>query len=258
MRLAMGIEYDGTGYSGWQIQIGQRTVQGTLEKGLSKVANHPVKLICAGRTDTGVHAIQQIVHFDTTAIRKERSWVLGTNVNIPSDVSVNWAKFVDENFHARYSAIARKYRYIILNRSTRSALHKRRATWIHWPLAVQQMHIAAQALVGEHDFSSFRAVACQSRTAIREIYQISVSRKGEYVFIDVIANAFLHHMVRNIAGVLIAIGKGEKPVSWVRDLLEIRNRRCGGVTAEPEGLYLIDVVYPHEYDIPVSFSSTTF
>ncbi|MEJ2621818.1 MAG: tRNA pseudouridine(38-40) synthase TruA [Candidatus Thiodiazotropha sp.] len=247
MRVALGIEYDGTAFHGWQFQGDVRSVQESLQIALSKVADHEVAVHCAGRTDTGVHATGQIVHFDTPAVRSERSWVLGCNVNLPADVSVCWAKLMPEDFHARFSAIGRHYRYLILNRAYRSALWRDRAVWIHQPLDEKVMHRAAQKLVGRHDFSSYRAIGCQAKHPVRTVYSLSVSRQGEMLSIDIHANAFLHHMVRNIAGVLLAIGKGEQSEHWAEEVLEFRDRTLGGVTAPPQGLCLTGVDYPEEF-----------
>ncbi|MCG7966835.1 MAG: tRNA pseudouridine(38-40) synthase TruA [Candidatus Thiodiazotropha taylori] len=247
MRVALGVEYDGTAFHGWQFQGDVRSVQESLQIALSKVADHEVTVHCAGRTDTGVHATGQIVHFDTPSVRTERSWVLGTNVNLPADVSICWAKPMPEDFHARFSAIGRHYRYQILNRTYRSALWRDRAVWIHKPLDEQAMHRAAQSLVGTHDFSSYRALGCQAKHPVRTVHSLSVSRQGEMLSIEVHANAFLHHMVRNIAGVLIAIGKGEQSESWADEILALRDRTLGGVTAPPQGLCLTQVDYPEEF-----------
>ncbi|MEW8385074.1 MAG: tRNA pseudouridine(38-40) synthase TruA [Candidatus Thiodiazotropha taylori] len=247
MRVALGVEYDGTAFHGWQFQGDVRSVQESLQIALSKVADHEVTVHCAGRTDTGVHATGQIVHFDTPSVRTERSWVLGTNVNLPADVSICWAKPMPEDFHARFSAIGRHYRYQILNRTYRSALWRDRAVWIHKPLDEEAMHRAAQSLVGTHDFSSYRALGCQAKHPVRTVHSLSVSRQGEMLSIEVHANAFLHHMVRNIAGVLIAIGKGEQSESWADEILALRDRTLGGVTAPPQGLCLTQVDYPEEF-----------
>ncbi len=251
LRVALGVEYDGTDFCGWQMQkTGVRTVQEELEKALACVANEFVRVHCAGRTDTGVHGVGQVVHIETTAQRSPRSWVLGANANLPFDVNVTWAKTVDESFHARFSAVNRAYRYVILNRMTRSCLHRNRAVWTHRPLDADRMHEAAQLLVGTHDFSSFRAQGCQAKSPIRMLTCLNVSRQGDQIIIDVGANAFLHHMVRNLAGVLMAIGRGDEAVGWAQEVLERRNRTRGGVTAPPEGLYLMHVGYPPEYEIP--------
>ena len=250
MRIALGVEYDGTGFSGWQLQVGVRTVQGCLEEALSQVAAQPVRVHCAGRTDAGVHGAEQVVHFDTEAERSMRSWVYGANANLPKEVAVLWATPVTEAFHARFSACRRSYRYVIYNRSVRPTFLAWRTTWDYRPLNEALMHEAAQALVGEHDFSSFRAQGCQAKSPVRTVHSVAVSRQGELIFIDIEANAFLHHMVRNIAGVLMAIGAGEQPVTWVSEVLQHRNRARGGVTAPPSGLYLTSVGYPEEFDLP--------
>jgi len=250
MRWALGIEYDGAGFHGWQSQGDVRTVQDCVEQALSRVADEPIGVQCAGRTDAGVHATGQVVHFETGARRAERSWLLGANVNLPDDVSVLWARPVRDDFNARYSAESRCYRYEILNRTTRSALQRRRAVWFHHPLDVARMHRAGQALLGEHDFSSFRAQGCQATSPVRRVMRLGVCREGERVILEIQANAFLHHMVRNIAGVLMAIGRGEQAESWVGEVLRRRDRAQGGVTAPPDGLYLVGVEYPPHFGIP--------
>lgn len=250
-RIALGVEYGGTDFCGWQMQkSGVRTVQEELEKALASVANEPVRVHCAGRTDTGVHGVGQVVHIETAAERSPRSWVLGANSNLPFDVNVTWAKGVDERFHARFSATSRAYRYIILNRMSRSSLYRNRAVWSHRLLDAGRMHEAAQSLVGTHDFSSFRALGCQAHSPVRTVSRLDVTRQGERIIIDVGAQAFLHHMVRNLAGVLMAIGRGDQPVVWAKEILERRDRTKGGVTAPPEGLYLMHVGYPPEFEIP--------
>ncbi len=252
MRIALGIEYDGSRFKGWQLQRhAVRTVQGELEAALSTVAAHPVRVVCAGRTDTGVHAVGQVVHFDTQAERAPRNWVLGGNVNLPDDVAITWAQPVDDNFHARFSAQARSYRYLILNRPTRSALLGGRTTWVHGELDADLMHRAGQALVGTHDFSSYRAIGCQAKSPVRTLHSLSVRRAGELIELRVHANAFLHHMIRNIAGVLIAIGSSKQAESWAAEVLELRDRTLGGVTAPPDGLYFERVWYPPEFDLPL-------
>lgn len=254
-RIALGVEYDGSAFRGWQRQeAGVRTVQGVLEQALSRVADHPVRLHCAGRTDAGVHASAQVVHFDTHAERRERSWVLGANANLPADVAVNWARPVSLAFHARFAARARRYRYTICNRPVRSALHRLQAVWYHWPLDETRMQAAALSLLGEHDFSAFRAVGCQAKSPVRELTELSVHRDGEMLRLTVTANAFLHHMVRNIAGVLMAIGCGERPVSWASEVLATRNRRLGGVTAPAQGLCLTGVYYPDHKNLPETWT----
>jgi tRNA pseudouridine38-40 synthase len=250
MRLAMGIEYDGTAFRGWQVQGVVPTVQGCLERAVGRVANHPVSVHCAGRTDAGVHALEQVIHFDTHARRLDRSWVLGTNVNLPRDVRVRWAQPVSPDFHARFSATARHYRYLILTRDTGSALLRDRVAWFHHALDRERMGEAALALVGEHDFTSFRSIGCQARHAVRRVHYLEVGGNDALCEIRIGANGFLHHMVRNIAGVLMAIGRGDRPVSWAAEVLAARDRTTGGVTAPPGGLYFVRADYPPQFDLP--------
>lgn len=251
MRYAAGVEYNGARFHGWEIQQPEiRTVQGEVERALSKVADHFVRVTTAGRTDTGVHASGQVIHFDSDAVRSERSWVHGANANLPEDVCLSWVKPVSDEFHARFSATARSYRYIIFNRPVRTALSVDERTWIYRPLDEQRMQQAANHLLGEHDFSSYRAVACQAHSPIRTIHQLEVSRHGEEVHLVVRANAFLHHMVRNIAGVLIAVGSGLQEPDWAKEVLELRDRTQGGITAPPQGLSLVRVEYPESFEIP--------
>ena len=247
-RIVLGIEYDGSRFFGLQWQVKHRNIQHELQQALSRIAQHSITVQCAGRTDTGVHATEQVVHFDTTAIRSLEAWHRGTNTYLPPDVRVIWVQEAIGDFHARYRAIARFYRYVILNRATPSALN-RQSTWCPLPLDAEKMHHAAQGLLGHHDFSSYRAQGCQSKSPLRTIYFIDVHREGELVIIELSANAFLHHMVRNIAGVLIAIGSGKQEVSWARELLELKNRQLGGVTAPSDGLHLAGVYYPAHYGI---------
>ena len=252
MRIALGIEYDGTSYNGWQRQKNGIGVQQRLEEALAMVANEAVEVVCAGRTDTGVHASGQVAHFDTSADRSERGWLLGANTNLPPDISVSWVQHVSDDFHARFSATSRSYRYVILNRLQRSALHRHRAWWVHQPLDEKIMHEAAQSLLGEHDFSAFRAAGCQANRATRNVTSISVVRSGDWVTLDVTANAFLMHMVRNVTGTLAAIGQGEQPVGWISEVLASRDRTLGGVTAPPQGLTLVAVHYPEAFGIPAA------
>jgi len=246
----MGIEYDGTAFHGWQVQSQVRTVQAELERAIGEVAAHPVRVHCAGRTDAGVHALEQVIHFDTGARRSDRSWVLGTNVNLPPDVSVLWAKAVAPDFHARFRATARHYRYLILTRPTRSSLMRERAVWVHRDLNPAPMRSAAADLVGEHDFSSFRALGCQAKSPVRHVHYLEIGRREDLLELRIGADGFLHHMVRNIAGVLMAVGSGEAPVCWVRELLAARDRARGGVTAPPQGLYFVRADYPPRFALP--------
>jgi len=251
MRIALGIEYDGSRFCGWQLQDGVRTVQGEVETALARVADRPVRVITAGRTDTGVHASGQVVHFDTDVPRSDSSWSRGTTRYLPDDVAVLWARRVSDDFHARFAAIERRYRYIILNRKVRPTYLHGRVSWDYRPLDVERMQLAAQALLGRHDFNAYRAVACQAKSSERELRELSVRRQGNFVIIDARADGFLHHMVRNLVGVLSAIGSGERPVGWSREVLESRDRTRGGVTAPPDGLYLTGVVYPDHFSIPL-------
>lgn len=249
-RYAAGVEYIGTGYCGWQALTGQKTLQAALERALSRVADHPVYTTAAGRTDSGVHALQQIVHFDTDAQRSDYGWLLGTNSNLAADISLRWVQAVPLEFHARYGAIERSYQYVIHNQRARSALVLKRAT--HWPhpLDAEAMHAAAQQLIGQHDFSAFRDAQCQAPSPIREMRRIEVRRVREFVVIDVVGNAFLHHMVRNITGTLIEVGQGRRPAQWVGELLADRDRRKAGMTAPADGLYFVGPQYPAEFALP--------
>jgi tRNA pseudouridine38-40 synthase len=249
-RIALGVEYNGQRYSGWQQQASAHSVQAELERALSHIANEPVGVICAGRTDAGVHACRQVAHFDTATLRPARAWLLGTNSRLPSDISISWMRAVPRHFHARYSALLRTYRYIILNRSARSALHAHRALLVHHPLDVDAMQAGAQCLIGEHDFSAFRSSHCQSRSAVRRLDALTVRRSGDWVVIEVSANAFLHHMVRNIAGLLISIGQGRAPPARAREQLESRQRSTGAAKAAAHGLYLWHVTYPPQFGLP--------
>ena len=250
MRIALGLEYDGSRFHGFEHQSAQRTVQGEIETALTRIAASPVRVVCAGRTDAGVHALGQVVHFDTGASRPAHAWVRGTNTYLSPDVAVLWARFVDKDFHARFLALRRRYRYVIVNRSTRPALLAGRAAWEHRRLDARLMQLGAQHLAGEHDFSSFRAAGCQARHPVRRVQRIEVLRIGEKIVIDVHANAFLQHMVRNIAGTLMAVGSGEHDPVWVASVLAARDRKSGGVTAPPGGLYLVGVDYPEATGIP--------
>jgi len=257
MRIALGIEYDGRGYHGWQKQANLVTVQETLETALSKIAQEPIEVVCAGRTDTGVHASGQVIHFDTNVERNMRAWVFGTNSFLPHDICVRWAKRVPKDFHARYSAQSRTYRYIIYDQSIRPALFRHNVTWQYRALNTEKMQEAANHLIGEHDFSSFRSSDCQASTPIRHISKLTVTRSGHthnshHIQIEITANAFLHHMVRNIAGVLMAIGSEKRPSLWAKEVLNAKDRRLGGETAPPYGLYLIHVLYPSHFQIPES------
>lgn len=258
-RIALGIEYKGARYRGWQRQeAGVPSVQAALEKALSQVAAEPVGVICAGRTDAGVHASGQVVHFDTRVERPLKAWVMGGNANLPADISVTWAKVMPADFHARFKAFARRYRYVIYNDPIRPAHLAEEVTWNHRPLDVARMREAARQLVGTHDFTSFRAVQCQAKSPLKTVHHLEVIEHGRFIVIDVRANAFLHHMVRNFAGVLMTIGAGERDPAWVGEVLAARDRRAGGVTAHPYGLYLVQVEYPQAFDLPQRYLGPHF
>jgi tRNA pseudouridine38-40 synthase len=249
-RVAALVEYDGTGFAGWQSQAHAVSIQDAVESAIGFVAGHPVICICAGRTDAGVHATGQIIHFDSTALRTARAWVLGANTKLPPAVALQWAGEVPCEFHARHAAIRRIYRYYILNRSARSGLKRKRTAWIHRPLDSLAMHRAAQALIGEHDFSAFRSVECQSKTPMRRVHRICVERTGDTVWLEIEANAYLHHMVRNIVGTLVLVQSDADPAAAMTRILAGGDRRAAGVTAPAEGLYLWRVEYPATYGIP--------
>jgi len=250
MRIAAIVEYDGSGFSGWQLQDGTRTVQEAVEAAIGAVANEFVRVTVAGRTDTGVHATGQVIHFDTRAERSPHSWIRGVNSNLPDDVVLRWAQPVSDDFHARFSATGREYHYVILNRPNRPSFMRGKVTWERQPLDTGLMQQAANDLVGEHDFSSYRTVHCQAKNPVRDLRALKVWRVENRVVISVYANAFLHHMVRNIAGVLIYIGCGEREAGWAKQVLELRDRTRGGITAPAAGLYLTRVEYPETFQIP--------
>lgn len=250
MRIALGVEYFGAGYYGWQRQREVNSIQQELETALSHVAAHPIEIQCAGRTDAGVNATGQVVHFDTEACRALQAWTLGVNSQLPDNIAIRWVQPVADSFHARFSATARRYRYIIYNDPLRPAILGKGVSHYYHPLDAELMHTAGQLLLGEHDFTSFRAVQCQSKSPFRHVMALQVFRSGRYVVIDIQANAFLHHMVRNIAGSLIMVGTGEKPINWIAEVLAAKDRTCAGPTGKAEGLYLVDVTYPAEYQLP--------
>ncbi|HBS26811.1 MAG TPA: tRNA pseudouridine(38-40) synthase TruA [Gammaproteobacteria bacterium] len=250
MRIAVGVEYDGSAYCGWQRQSHSESVQQEVETALSKIADCNIIVHCAGRTDTAVHAQGQVIHFDTEVIRPKHSWLLGGNTYLPDNISLQWVKFVDDTFHARFSAFSRRYRYVILNRKIRSSLLAGRVVNIHEQLDADLMHRAAQLLLGKNDFSSFRAQGCQAKSPVRNMISINVSRRGDFITLDVLANAFLLHMVRNIVGSLMMVGHRKKRPEWIQELLELKDRTQAGVTAPPEGLYLVSVGYPETYELP--------
>jgi tRNA pseudouridine38-40 synthase len=249
-RVAAIVEYDGTEYAGWQSQDHSSSIQDAVQAALSFVAGHPVTVICAGRTDSGVHATGQVIHFDTSAMRTPRAWVLGANTKLSPAIALQWAGEVTVGFHARHKAVRRTYRYCILNRSARSALQRTRTAWIHRPLDAAAMHAAAQALVGEHDFCAFRSVECQSKTTVRRVERIEVRRDGDYLWLEITANAYLHHMVRNIVGTLLDVQRETDPEGTMSRVLAGANRRFAGATAPAAGLYLWRVDYPANFGIP--------
>jgi len=249
MRYALAVEYNGSEFCGWQSQKHCYGVQEALEKALSKVANEAIEVICSGRTDAGVHGIAQIVHFDTTAVRPDKAWMMGVNTQLEKSLSVHWVSEVSADFHARYSAIERHYRYVIQNRKARPGLESGRVAWVFNELDETLMHQGAQHLLGEHDFSAFRAAGCQAQHAIREIKSIRVLRQGQHVIIEICANAFIYNMVRIIVGNLLKVGKAEQSPIWIKELLESQDRTLGGATAVPCGLYFVGPRYPKEFAI---------
>jgi tRNA pseudouridine38-40 synthase len=249
-RLAAGVEYDGSEFFGWQVQSHARSIQSTLNAAISVVADEPVTTAAAGRTDTGVHACGQVVHFESVAVRAEYAWLRGINSNLPADIAVQWVRSVPADFHARYSALARTYRYVILNRPVRSALDRCRAWQLRAPLDVELMQAAGRYLLGEHDFSSFRAAGCQSKSAVRRIERLEVVRQGSYLVIEVRANGFLYHMVRNIVGSLVRVGSGAAEPGWISELLALKDRRVAAPTAPSSGLFLAAVHYPDAFGFP--------
>lgn len=259
-RYVAGVEYNGSVFRGWQKQKHHPgpSVQASLEAAIAKVANHPIDVVCAGRTDAGVHGSAQVIHFDSPSLRDNKAWKFGINTNLPDGLCVNWVQPIEQAFHARFSAVARRYRYFIMNKPVKPGLMHDQVTWWRRPLDAQKMHEAAQALVGEHDFTSFRAADCQANHARRNLKDISVRRMGEWVVLEVCANAFLYHMVRNIAGVLLPIGQGSKPVAWSAEVLAAKDRRKAGVTAPGEGLYFVDVEYPDYPDLPIDNTGPSF
>ncbi len=250
MRIALGVEYDGHPFCGWQSQAEGLTVQDTLQHVLSQVAAQPIVISAAGRTDAGVHALEQVVHFDTEVERPLSAWVRGVNAMLPDSIAVRWAHSVPDEFHARFSAQARSYRYFLLNRSVRSAVYAGKVGWFHLPLDITAMQTAAQSLLGEHDFSAFRAAECQAKSPIKNLQQLDIHREGEMLIFDLRADAFLHHMVRNIVGCLVYIGKGKYPVGWLADVLASAERRNAAPTFAPDGLYLRRIQYEAKWGLP--------
>ena len=258
MRFAAAIEYQGTAYQGWQKQPHAESVQQHVTAALSKIADHQIDIVCAGRTDSGVHARYQVIHFDSSASRVPYNWLRGVNSNLPEDIVCLWVVEVDEQFHARFSAQQRAYRYVIYNHHTRPAILANQVTWERQALNLEDMQQAASYLLGEHDFTSFRTVHCQAKSPVRTVHSLEIQQHDVFIYMDIIANAFLHHMVRNIAGVLMSVGCGEQPVNWVSDVLQAQDRSRAGVTASSHGLYLTSVKYPANYQLPAPPALITF
>lgn len=254
MRISLGISYDGSQFHGWQRQPMLRTVQQELETALTKIADSEISITCAGRTDMGVHAVGQVIHFDTSVVRNELAWHRGVNCYLPADIAVQWVKAVPDDFHARFSALARTYCYYIYNHTTRPVFERYHSTWIPQPLDEVAMQQAGQYLLGEHDFSAFRASECQSSTPMRNVHKVAVQRNNHWLTVEITANAFLHHMVRNIVGTLVVIGKGKQPIEWAKQLLTAKDRTLAPATAPAQGLFLTRVDYPAHYAIPYSES----
>lgn len=250
MRIALGVEYDGSQFFGWQSQADGRTVQDTLQAALSGIAGEPVSVVAAGRTDTGVHALEQVVHFDTAIERPLSAWVRGVNSLLPKSVAVLWAHVVPDEFHARFSAQARSYHYVLINRPVRSAVYHGKVGWFHAPLDIDQMRQAAQYLLGEHDFSAFRSSECQAKSPIKNLAQLDIQQQGDAIIFNLTANAFLHHMVRNIMGCLVYVGKGKHPPAWLGEVLASRNRSFAAPTFAPDGLYLRWIKYEAKWGLP--------
>lgn len=250
MRIALGLEYDGSGYAGWQSQPGGNTIQDALEGALGAIAGVPVRTVCAGRTDAGVHALEQVVHFDVTVERPTTAWVRGVNAHLPRHIAVRWARGVEDAFHARFSARARLYRYVLLNRPERPGLLSGRLGWCHQPLDDEAMRAAAACLVGEHDFSAFRSAECQAKSPVKTLRRCEVRRQGDRICFDLEASAFLHHMVRNVVGSLVYVGMGRRPVNWLAELLAARDRRLAAPTFMPDGLYFAAVEYDPAWELP--------
>ncbi|MDR2507012.1 MAG: tRNA pseudouridine(38-40) synthase TruA [Candidatus Accumulibacter sp.] len=250
MRIALGLEYDGSAFRGWQSQPGGDTVQDVLQMALGRIANETVKVVCAGRTDAGVHATGQVVHFDTALACPLTAWVRGVNTFLPPQVAVCWAHCVPDGFHARFSARARAYRYFLLNRPQRPGLENGRVGWHHCCLDTDKMRAAARYLLGEHDFSAFRAAGCQAKTPVKSMYRADVRRDGDLLVFDFEASAFLHRMVRNLVGALVYVGLEKRPEDWIARLLDMRDRRLAAPTFSAGGLYLTGINYEERWGLP--------
>lgn len=252
MRFALGLEYCGTGFHGWQSQPDGLTVQDALESALAEIAAESISVICAGRTDAGVHATQQVVHFETTVERPLSAWVRGVNAHLPEGIAVRWVHPVSDEFHARFSARGRRYRYLLINRAQRAGLWAGRVGWFHLPLNLELMQAAAAALIGEHDFSAFRAANCQAKTPVKTLWRADVSQRGNLLVFDFEASAFLHHMVRNLVGTLVYIGKGAQSPEWMAELLQTRDRKLAAPTFSPDGLYFRGPIYEAQWNLPMA------
>jgi tRNA pseudouridine38-40 synthase len=250
MRIALGVEYDGSCYHGWQSQPDMANVQDALQDALSTIACERISIIAAGRTDTGVHALEQVVHFETATVRQLTAWVRGCNALLPTGIAVLWAHEVSDEFHARFSAWSRSYQYVLFNRPSRLAVHAGKAGWFHAPLDVAAMQEAANHLLGEHDFSAFRASQCQAKSPIKTLAKLDIRQQGETIIFDLTANAFLHHMVRNIVGCLVYVGKGKYQPMWMKQILESRERKLAAPTFAPDGLYLRHIGYDPKWGLP--------
>ncbi len=250
VRWALGVSYNGRAYEGWQSQLSRRTIQDHIQSALSKMAAHQVTTLCAGRTDAGVHALMQVVHFDTIAQRRPVSWVRGTNAFLPRDIGIEWAVEVPRQFHCRANAIARRYSYVVLESAVRPSVDAGRVGWVMRPMAQEPMQLASSHLLGEHDFTSFRAAACQALSAVKTMHRITISRRGAYWRFEFEANAFLHHMIRNIMGCLVAIGQGKRPPQWMQEVLTARSRDAAAPTFSPEGLYFLGPRYDPQWGLP--------
>ena len=250
MRIALGVEYDGSPYKGWQSQPDQPNVQDSLQAALSAIAGEAVAVVAAGRTDTGVHALEQVVHFDTGVERQQSAWVRGANALLPPAIAVLWAHPVADEFHARFSAQSRSYQYVLVNRPSRCAVHHGKVGWFHAPLELDKMREAAQYLLGKHDFSAFRASECQAKSPVKTLTRLDISQQGETILFDLTADAFLHHMVRNIVGCLVYVGKGKHPPQWMAEVLAGCERKLAAPTFMPDGLYLRRIGYDIKWGLP--------
>ncbi|MCV2528414.1 MAG: tRNA pseudouridine(38-40) synthase TruA [Candidatus Lightella neohaematopini] len=258
MKLAFGVEYDGTKYYGWQKQKNLPSIQEEIEKAIFSITNEKIDIFCAGRTDAGVHAIGQVIHFTTNTNLPDRAWIMGMNTNLPNDISIKWIKRVPDSFHARYSAYARRYQYIIYNNKIRSSLYCNKVNHIYYLLNEYSMKKAASYLIGKHNFISIKQSDCQSKSSWRKIYNLSINRYGHYLIIDIKANSFLYHMVRNIVGILLDIGSGKKSISWIKNIISVNKKNNFIKTASANGLYLILVYYPRKFLIPRYFNVKYF